>query len=72
MTEPGASVFDPYMGVGSAVLAAVKHVSTVRRLSRGEPIQFNPITLGTVVAVVLAVLGLLVAVYLIFGLKDAG
>lgn len=25
MTEPGDSVFDPYMGVGSAVIAAIKH-----------------------------------------------
>jgi len=25
MTEPGDAVFDPYMGVGSAVLAAIKH-----------------------------------------------
>lgn len=25
LTEPGDSVFDPYMGVGSAVIAAIKH-----------------------------------------------
>ena len=25
MTEPGGSVFDPYMGVGSSVIAALKH-----------------------------------------------
>jgi adenine-specific DNA-methyltransferase len=25
MTEPGDSVFDPYMGVGSAIIAAIKH-----------------------------------------------
>jgi adenine-specific DNA-methyltransferase len=25
LTEPGARVFDPYMGVGSAIVAAVKH-----------------------------------------------
>ena len=60
------------LGVAVNLLAAVKHVSTVRRLSRGETLRFNPVSLGTVVAVVLAVLGLLVAVYLIFGLKDAG
>ena len=60
------------MGVAVNLLAAVKHVSTVRRLSQGQPIRFSPVSLGTVVAVLLAILGLLVAVYLIFGLSESG
>jgi uncharacterized membrane protein YidH (DUF202 family) len=60
------------MGVAVNLFAAIKHVKTVKRLDRGETLRFSPVSLGTVVAVVLAVLGLLVAVYLVFGLKDAG
>lgn len=60
------------LGVAVNLFAAVKHVKTVQRLERGETLRFNPISLGTVVAVVLAALGLLVVVYLMFGLKDAG
>jgi len=54
------------------LLAALKHIRTVQRLGRGEPVRFRPVSLGTVVAIILGVLGLLVAVYLIFGLTDAG
>jgi putative membrane protein len=60
------------LGVAVNLLAAFKHVKTVRRLDRGEAIRFSPVSLGTVVAVILGVLGLVVAIYLIFGLTDAG
>ena len=59
------------LGVAVNLFAAIKHIKTVQRLDRKEPIRFNPISLGTVVAVVLALLGLLVAIYLIFGLNEA-
>ena len=61
-----------FLGVGVNLLAALKHIRTVQRLGRGEPVPFRPVSLGTVVAIILGVLGLLVAVYLIFGLTDAG
>lgn len=58
------------MGVGVNLLAAAKHWNTVRRLDRGQPIRFGPLSLGIVVAVLLGFLGLLIAGYLIFGLKE--
>jgi putative membrane protein len=45
--------------------AALKHWRTIRRLARGQPIRPRPISLETVVAVLLAVLGLGMAVYLL-------
>jgi putative membrane protein len=62
------------LGVGTALVvlgvvvnagAAFKHWRTVRRLARGEPICPRAISLETVVAVLLAVLGLGMAVYLL-------
>jgi putative membrane protein len=60
------------LGVAVNLLAAWKHVQTVRQLNRGEAIDFRPVSLGPVIALILGVLGLLVAIYLIFGLTDAG
>jgi putative membrane protein len=55
-------------GVAVNVGAAVKHWTTVRRLERGQPLRFKPWSLGMTVAFVLGLFGLLMAVYLIFGL----
>ncbi|MES1213420.1 MAG: DUF202 domain-containing protein [Singulisphaera sp.] len=57
-------------GVAVNVCAAVKHYQAVQRLDRGQPLRFRPLSLGTIVALVLALLGSLVAVYLIFGLSE--
>ena len=48
--------------------AAVKHWYTVRRLERGQPLRFSPWSLGMIVAFVLGLFGMLMAIYLIFGL----
>jgi putative membrane protein len=56
------------LGVAVNLLAALKHMTIVRRLDRGQPIRFGPLSLGIVVAVLLGMLGLLIAAYLVFGL----
>ena len=60
------------LGVAVNVLAAIKHWTTVRQLDRGEAIRFRPLSLGIVVAILLALLGLSIAGYLVFGLNAAG
>ncbi|HVU86446.1 MAG TPA: DUF202 domain-containing protein [Pirellulales bacterium] len=58
------------LGVAVNVCAAFKHYHDVARLDRGEPLRFRPLALGNIVALVLALLGVIVAIYLIFGLHD--
>jgi len=53
-------------GVVVNALAAAGYVRTVRRLRRGEPITPAALSLGTVLSVLLAALGLAMAVYLVF------
>jgi putative membrane protein len=59
------------LGVVVNISAAFRHWRTVGRLSRNEPLTFNPLSLGIVVAIFLAVLGLLTAAYLHFGSGEA-
>jgi putative membrane protein len=59
------------LGVAICVGAAVKHWRTVRRLEQGHPVGFKPWSLGMVVAFVLGLFGVLLAIYLIFGLGRA-
>ncbi len=56
------------LGVAVDVAAAVKHWFTIRRLERGQPLEFRRWSLGMVVAVLLGLLGLLTATYLLAGL----
>jgi putative membrane protein len=49
--------------------AAAGYWRTVRRLKQGQPLQFRTLSLGIVVAVLLGVLGLLITLYLLFGLN---
>lgn len=56
------------LGVAVSLLAAFRHWRTLRRLNRGEPLRFGPISLGIVVALVMGLLGAALAAYLIFGL----
>jgi putative membrane protein len=56
------------LGVAVTVAAAIKHWHTLRRLERNQPLQFKPWSLGTIVALILSLLGLLTATYLIVGL----
>ena len=55
------------LGVVANVFAAAKHWQTVRRLQRGQPIPTSPLSLGLIVALFLALLGLLIAGYLVLG-----
>jgi putative membrane protein len=55
-------------GVVVNILAAIKHCRDIRRLERGETLQTTPWSLGMMVAFLLALLGLLMATYLLVGL----
>ncbi|MBS0263772.1 MAG: DUF202 domain-containing protein [Planctomycetes bacterium] len=56
------------LGVLVNLFAARRHWGTVRRLERNEPLHFHPVSLGVIVAVFLALLGLFTAIYLLTGL----
>jgi putative membrane protein len=75
VSHPGVSMWIGtalvVLGVVVTLCAAVKHWQTVRRLERGEVLRFSPLSLGTIVALLLALLGLLIAGYLLFGLSEA-
>ena len=55
------------IGLGVLLTAAstVTHLSTVRRLNRGEPFVGRPTWLGVSIALLLVVVGVLMAVYLV-------
>ncbi len=55
------------LGVVANLFAAVKHWQTVRRLQRGQPIPMSPLSVGLIVALFLALLGMLIAGYLVLG-----
>lgn len=59
------------LGVVVSLLAAAGHWRTVRRLEQGRPLRFSPLSLGTFVAVLLGVIGLLMGFYLLIGVADA-
>jgi putative membrane protein len=72
---PPPKQFGPALAFGTALVvfgvvvtawAAVHHAQTIRRLGRGEPLDFRPASFGTVVAGVLATLGAAVAGYLLY------
>jgi putative membrane protein len=56
------------LGVAVNLGAALKHWHTVRRLERGQPMRSKPLSLAMIVALLLALLGLLMASYLLLGL----
>jgi putative membrane protein len=58
------------LGVVINLAAAVKHWHTIRRLERGQPLRFHPWSLGMLVALLLGVLGLVMAFYLMVGLDQ--
>ncbi len=53
------------LGVGVNVVCAWNHVRLVRDLQRGGPSVVRPSTLAIAVAVILAVIGLAMAIYLV-------
>lgn len=58
------------IGVAVNLAAAVKHWQTIRRLESGRPLRYHPLSLGAVVALLMGLLGLLMAAYLLFGLNS--
>jgi len=56
------------LGVAVDVAAAIRHRYTIRRLQRGQALQFRVWSLGMVVALLLGLLGLATAAYLLLGL----
>jgi putative membrane protein len=55
------------LGVAVNLAAAAAHWRTIRRLERGRPLRFRPLSLGIVTALVLAVIGFVTAVFLLRG-----
>ena len=53
------------LGVVVTAASAAAHVSTVRRLNRGEPFVGRPTWLGVAIAVLLVAIGVSVSIYLI-------
>ncbi len=58
------------LGVTVSIGASIKHWQTVRRLQRGQPIAMRPLSLALIVALLLALLGGAIAIYLVFGLGE--
>jgi putative membrane protein len=58
-------------GVFVNVVAAATHWRTTRRLNLDQPLAFRPLSFGAIVALVLGLLGVVVALYLLFGLSGA-
>ncbi len=58
------------IGVIVNMAAAFHHGHTVRRLQRGQPLVFSPWSMAVILALLLAVLGGLMALYLVFGLRE--
>src|SRR5580698_6109078 len=56
------------LGVVVNVAAALKHWARIRRLERGVHLRFSPWSLEMVLAFLLALVGLIMAIYLVFGL----
>ncbi|HET6423798.1 MAG TPA: DUF202 domain-containing protein [Planctomycetaceae bacterium] len=57
------------LGVAVNVAAAFQQWHTIQRLNRGEPLRFQPVSLATIVALIMALIGLTTAGYLVFGLS---
>ena len=58
------------IGVMANIYAAIRHWQTVRRLEQGQTIPFSPLSPATLAALFLAILGLVMAVYLLLGLNE--
>ena len=53
------------LGVAVTALAGARHARFIQRYNRGELLRPTPISLGTVLSAVLAVLGIAMAAYLV-------
>ncbi len=59
------------LGVMVNVGAVIKHRQTVQRLSEGKPILARSFSLASIVSLILALLGVAIAIYLMLGLSEA-
>lgn len=59
------------LGVIVNVWSGVRHWRTIKRYQRGDLLVFHPFSLGVLLAIVLGIVGLLMAAYLVFGLGAA-
>ena len=57
------------LGVAVNLSAPIKHWHTIRRLEKGLPLRFHPISIGSIAALLLVLVGLLMAVHLLFGMN---
>ncbi len=62
----GVGVSLVLLGVGVQIFATIKHWRIIRQLKSGKVIQFSPFSLGSLTALLLALLGLITALYLLF------
>lgn len=62
----GVGVSLVLLGVGVQIFATIKHWRIIRQLRSGKVIQFSPFSLGSLAAMLLALLGLITALYLLF------
>ena len=60
------------VGVTVTLCAAANHIRTIRSLERNEPLRFGQWSLGIVVALLLALFGILASTYLLAGMDDLG
>jgi putative membrane protein len=60
------------LGVVVTLAASVGYWRTILRLNRGETLQFRPLSLALVTAVLLSLIGLGMAIYLAVGLRPTG
>lgn len=56
------------LGVIVNLVAAIRHWRTIRRLQEGRPLEFRALSAGVIVSVVVAAIGLAMAVYLSHGI----
>jgi len=58
------------VGVVVNVAAAVMHWQTVGRLEAEQSLRFHLLSLGTIVSLLMAIIGVAMAAYLMFGLNS--
>jgi putative membrane protein len=66
----GAGISLVVLGVVVNLVAAVQHWRTLRKLQRGQPMHFSAWSLGVLVALLLVLVGSIMALYLLFGLDN--
>jgi putative membrane protein len=59
------------VGVAVNVVAAIQHWQTIRRLKKGQPLRFHPLSLGVIVALLVGLIGVVMAAYLVSGLNSS-